>query len=61
MALSPSMRSASRRRNWVVSPSAGLLMGKSDGTVMGGDGGEEIFGGAGTETFFFRFIALGLR
>ena len=36
-------------------------MGKSDGTVMGGDGGEEIFGGAGTETFFFRFIALGLR
>ena len=33
----------------------------TDGTVMGGDGGEEIFGGAGTETFFFRFIALGLR
>jgi hypothetical protein len=61
MELSLSIRSDSRRRNCVVSPSAGLVIGKSDGTVIGGDVSVTILVGAGTEGFFFRCTGLDLR
>jgi hypothetical protein len=61
MELSLSIRSDSRRRNCVVSPSAGLVIGKSDGTVMGGGGGGTALTGAGAEIIFSRRTGLDLR
>ena len=61
MELSLSIRSASRRRNCVVSPSAGLVMGKSDGTVIASDGGVTVGGLARMEIIFFRLTGFDLR
>jgi hypothetical protein len=38
-----------------------LVIGKSDGTVIGGDVSVTILVGAGTEGFFFRCTGLDLR
>jgi hypothetical protein len=63
MDVSVSWRSASRRRNWVVSPSTGCLTGAFDGGTRGAGGGitGTTLASAGAEIVFFRLAGAGLR